>query len=474
MRLILAASADLKVEEAYYWCYAQHLSPGYFDHPPMVAWLIALFSPLGVNSVAVRLPAILLFAASGGLLYDTLRRLWDVPTARAGVILHTLMPAFHWYSLLLLPDAPLMFFWTLGIYATTRLLQDENARWWWLIGLATGLGMTSKYPAALIPLAGFLGCWGLRKPQDLWLNRHMFGSAALALALFSPVIYWNATHQFASFRFQASERFHEASEQREKLASLIYPALMLGPGIYLAGPFVLYWAGRLRRSSAVQGLCWTLPFLALMLWVCSQRLVNINWPLPGYLGFLLLLAPWISQARWRWVLVLPSAVFSVLPLLAMVIPMPVANPGDDINQWRPMANEALKIRAKMPRPEQTFLLGCGYQAASLLNFYASPRPQVLSVNALGMRALAYDYWEQPGQFEGWDAVVVSYSRVRSNGEWHPQLEIDENLLAGHFEKLGEASEHIERRGGAPLRRYTFRPAYGYRSQVNQISFRVTP
>ena len=474
LRLLLAASADLKVEEAYYWCYSQHLAPGYFDHPPMVAWLIALFSPLGANSLAVRLPAVLLFAGTGWLLYQTLRRLWDVRSARVGVILHTLMPAFHWYSLLLLPDAPLMFFWTLGIYATTRLLQDEEPRWWWLIGLATGLGMTSKYPAAMIPLAAFLGCWTLRKPKKLCLSRHMFGAAFLALMLFSPVIYWNATHEFASFRFQASERFHESSQQGDKLASLIFPALMLGPGLYLAGPFVLYWAGCMRRSSAVQGLCWTLPFLVLMLWVCSQRLVNINWPLPGYLGFLLLLSPWIAQASWRWFLVVPSAVFSILPLLAMVIPMSLANPGDDINQWRPMARLAMSLRRQMPQPGRTFFLGCGYQASSLITFYGIPKELVTSVNALGMRGLAYDFWNQPEQFEDWDAIIVGYSRVRSNGSWHPQLEIDPKLLQLHFERVDAPVEHVEMRDGQPLRKYTYWKAYRFTSEAIAVKKAADP
>lgn len=462
LRCILAGTSDLKVEEAYYWCYAQHLAPGYFDHPPMVAWLIAAFSPLGQNSLAVRMPAILLFAATAVLLYEILRRLWDERVARTGVLLHTLMPAFHWYSLILLPDSPLMFFWTLGIYASTRLLQDEQPGWWWVIGMATGLGMDSKYPAVLIPVAAFLACWTLKRPRDLWLNRHMFGSAVLALVLFSPVIYWNATHDFASFRFQGSERFHEVNQVREKMASLIYPAVMLGPLVYFAGPFVLYWAGRQRNDGAVHGLCWTLPFLCLMLWVSSQRLVNLNWPLPGYLGFLLLLSPWIAAASWRWWLVLPSAFFSLFPMVCLALPVSYANRGDDIHQWRPMAEEALRLQSTMPHPETTFFLGYGYQAASELTFYGAPLDRVVSVNALTMRALAYDYWTPPEHFLGWDAVVVSYSRVKANGEWHPQLDVDVPSLERNFEKV-EGPFHIEeQRGGEKLRRYSYWKAYRFR------------
>ena len=462
LRCLIASSTDLKVEEAYYWCYSQHLAPGYFDHPPMVAWLIALLSPLGRHPLWVRLPAILLFAGSGWFLFDTLRRLWDEQVARTGLILQSLLPAFHWYSLVILPDAPLMFFWTLGMWASTRLVQEEQPQWWWMIGLATGLGMDSKYPALLIPVGAFLACWSLRKPRSLWLGPSMWAGALLALVLFAPVVYWNFAHDWASFRFQGSERFQEATGGGERMASLLYPAVMLGPLLYLAGPAVLYAAGRRRHPSAVIGLCWTLPFLGLILWVSSQRLVNINWPLPGYLGFLLLLAPWIAAARWRWFLVFPSAFISLLPYYALIFPMALANRGDDITLWTPMTREALRIRADMPRPEQTFFLGYGYQAASELAYGGVPLDQVVSVNALGMRALAYDYWTPPYRFVDWDAVIVSYSRVKANGEWHPQYEPDLALLKQCFQRLDGPYELTVNRAGQRLRLYTYWRAYGYR------------
>jgi 4-amino-4-deoxy-L-arabinose transferase-like glycosyltransferase len=465
VRVLIGAGADLKVEEAYYWCYAQHLSPGYFDHPPMVAWLIALFSPLGTHPLAVRLPAILLFAATGWLLFSTLRRLWNDSVAMTGLALHSLLPAYSWYSLVMLPDVPLMFFWTLGMYATTRLIQEERARWWWLIGVATGLGMDSKYPCVLIPVAAFLACMVLKKPRKLWLGFPMWGSALLAIVLFSPVIYWNVTHDMASFRFQGAERFQEPTSPREKAASLIYPAVMLGPLIYLASPWVMLWAWKRRRELPVQmGLCWTLPFLLLMLWVSSKRLVAINWPLPGYLGFLLLLSPWIAQARWRWLLVAPAALFSLLPFWALVFPLAQANRGDDITQWKPMTSHALRIQSEMPRPDKTFFLGYGYQAAAHLTFGGIPKERVVSVNALGMRALAYDYWVSPQDFVGWDGVVVAYSRVKSNGNWHPQMEVDLPRLQACFESLEGPFEYEEMRAGQRLRLYRYWKAFGYRGR----------
>ena len=42
LQVITASSLGLAEDEAYYWCWSQHLATGYFDHPPMIAYFIAL------------------------------------------------------------------------------------------------------------------------------------------------------------------------------------------------------------------------------------------------------------------------------------------------------------------------------------------------------------------------------------------------------------------------------------------------
>src|SRR5215217_3462094 len=42
LRVAAMVFVPLIPEEAYYWMYAQHPAMSYFDHPPMVAWVIWL------------------------------------------------------------------------------------------------------------------------------------------------------------------------------------------------------------------------------------------------------------------------------------------------------------------------------------------------------------------------------------------------------------------------------------------------
>ena len=47
--------SGLALDESYYWIYSTDLSFGYFDHPPMVGWLIKLGTMFwGKNELGVR------------------------------------------------------------------------------------------------------------------------------------------------------------------------------------------------------------------------------------------------------------------------------------------------------------------------------------------------------------------------------------------------------------------------------------
>ena len=44
IRCFIAANVELGNDEVYYWTYALHLQTSYFDHPPLVALFIRLFT----------------------------------------------------------------------------------------------------------------------------------------------------------------------------------------------------------------------------------------------------------------------------------------------------------------------------------------------------------------------------------------------------------------------------------------------
>jgi hypothetical protein len=60
LALAQAASTELIADEAYYWVYSRFPAWGYFDHPPMIAFLIKSGYAIFHNELGVRLVCALL------------------------------------------------------------------------------------------------------------------------------------------------------------------------------------------------------------------------------------------------------------------------------------------------------------------------------------------------------------------------------------------------------------------------------
>ncbi len=60
-------------DEAYFIVWAKHPDFGYYDHPPMVGWLLQLMLSLGSSELVLRLPAILLTSVIGIGIYLVLK-----------------------------------------------------------------------------------------------------------------------------------------------------------------------------------------------------------------------------------------------------------------------------------------------------------------------------------------------------------------------------------------------------------------
>ena len=58
--LALAAAVPPFDDELYYWCWSRDLQLSYYDHPPMVAYLIRLSTEIfGQTVFAIRLPGVI-------------------------------------------------------------------------------------------------------------------------------------------------------------------------------------------------------------------------------------------------------------------------------------------------------------------------------------------------------------------------------------------------------------------------------
>lgn len=302
LRLAFAASTGLGVDESYMVSAGRVLSLGYFDHPPASWWLSWGAAHLFGSEapIVVRLPFILLFALSTWLM----ARLGEaVGGTRAGfwaAATLNLSPVFGvttgtW----VLPDGPLDCALTGAALCLVRALpSDGRWRYWCGAGACAGLALFSKY-SAVLSIAGALLFLVVSREHRWWLRRWQpHAAAAIALLIFSPVIIWNFSHDWASFAFQGARaggvRFHPLTPFVTLLGEVLFVAPWFGLPMLVLG-----W-NALRSRSREQVLAWLaappiVVFSLIGAW-SSQR-VLYHWAAPGFLMLFPLLGRYVAE-RW--------------------------------------------------------------------------------------------------------------------------------------------------------------------------------
>jgi len=307
--------------ESYYFACARHPSLGYFDHPPLsillATWSLDLTGEVG--RLTLRWPFIVLFAGTTWLLFLLGRKLFGGWPGFHAALLMNLAPVFSLsVGTLLQPDGPLMFFWLACVWCLAHLLLDPAPRrslvWWAAAGAMLGLGMLSKYPAALL-VAG-AGLYVLGRPdQRRWLARPgPYLALAIAALVFSPVLVWNAGHHWISFVWQSTRGLDELQGIRLDwmLRNIGGQSLLLLPWVWVALVAELWRSFRRhappeRRFVACLAVAPIVLFTAVAAYaVTGQR--HFHWGTPGYLLLFLPLGDTVHRrlqegsALWRWAL----------------------------------------------------------------------------------------------------------------------------------------------------------------------------
>ena len=205
-RFVIADLLPVTQDEAYYFDWARSLAWGYFDHPPGVALMGAgiLLSPGsallarfgGLIAGAITLWILARFYRSCGLVNR-----WDLTLAL--VLVSTTLPGLVG-GVITTPDTVLALGWALALHEGERALAGEHRRWL-TVGLGVGIGLLGKYTMVLIgPVFLMAIVWTDRKAL---LTPWPYLGALIALAVFSPNIWWNAQHDWLTMRFQFGHGF---------------------------------------------------------------------------------------------------------------------------------------------------------------------------------------------------------------------------------------------------------------------------
>ncbi|EGO63440.1 glycosyltransferase family 39 protein [Acetonema longum] len=296
-RVVLGLTIGLGVDESYAVAVSRIWTLSYFDHPPLHFWLIGLAGKIfGTDyGILLRLPFILLFAATTWLMY----RLGAVLFGNwAGVYAALIMNLSAVFSLStggwILPDGPLMFFMLACVLVLVQLLFDptqERSLFWWLAaGVLLGLGLLSKYHAVFIAFGAFLFIITSRTHRPLLLTAGPYLALGIGLLIFSPVLIWNWQHDWASFAFQGSRGLAKGWYPGRMMGNIAGQAAWVLPWIWLplVGSWITSGLGG-PGSTPEQSKRWFLSCLAAgpiliftFLTLCGAEGL-FHWQAPGYL-----------------------------------------------------------------------------------------------------------------------------------------------------------------------------------------------
>jgi dolichol-phosphate mannosyltransferase len=483
LRLVYSGRVELLPEETYYWNYSRHLDIGYLDHPPMVAWLIAAGTRIfGTGEFGVRIGALCAGAIATVFVYRLTDDLFGRSSAVVAALLVQTLPFFFLAGFVITPDAPLAAGWAACLYFLERALIAGRRGAWWGVGLCLGLALLAKYTIVLLALSALI--FAIIDPQARrWLRRpEPYAAAALALAVFAPVIVWNARNEWASFLFQTSRRLADRPQfaLHKLIASVI---VLLTPTGFAAaaqaltrhGPGSESTLGNRERGWRFLKVA-TLTPLTLFVVFSFRHEVKLDWTGAPSLSVIPLLACGIVDGargaaagfraflRGSWV---PTLLALLLIYGSGLYDLTWGIPGVGYGRhaelvpvgWRELGTQIdeLALRAGRRTGQTPLVVGMDrYAIASELAFYAPDRAagvvRTSSGHLFGQVGLMYERWFPRAQLGGRDVLLVAWNRDDLLSE----------RVTSALARLDPIQEGELTRGGDFIRRYYYRFGYDYR------------
>ena len=208
LRAWFNATMPLSGEEAYYWSWSRQIDFCYFDHPPMIAYIIRITTGIFGDTVfGVRFGALMLHAGAAWLVYSSALRVFkDKVTAAWAGALFTASVIFAAMGALMIPDAPLFFFWALALRLIIEATQPGGEKYWLAVGAALGLCALSKFHSVLLAVATVVYLIWLPGQRRNFRSRWFYIGCLIAALATVPIFWWNSKNGWPTFGFQLASR----------------------------------------------------------------------------------------------------------------------------------------------------------------------------------------------------------------------------------------------------------------------------
>jgi membrane-associated phospholipid phosphatase len=428
LRLLIIGKIGLTIDEAHYWVYSKFLNFSYFDHPPLIGYIIKISTLVfGNTKFAVRCPTVLIFFFAIWIFFICVKKLYNERTAFVSILLLNVLPVFSFLgSIITIPDSPLALFWLLSFLIFTIIIETNNKKYWYLLGITTGFAMLSKYNGILIPFSVFLFLIFSSKHRFWFKNKEPYFGLILSAIIFLPVIIWNIENNWASFRFQLNHvigyslsKFSLTLFGRSVGAQVGYISPLLFLMFIIAAFLCAKEVYKRGDRTALIIFCFSLPTLLIFNTIAIFNEILPHWPAMGYL-ILSIYVTHLTLKFWHvkwfkfysyaaWGLTLLMIIMIPLHALYGIIPMKKFMPEgklekiehgipeseridltNEIYGWEEVGNEIKRIVNTYSKEERPFIFTYKSYLASELSA-CIPEFRVFCISD---KINAYDFWQR--------------------------------------------------------------------------------
>lgn len=448
LRVLYMGGVNLIPEEAYYWNYSRHLAPGYLDHPPLVAIMIYFGTIIFGNSeIGIRIFTLFCWLITASFIYLYSKDFTIEIRPLVPLLCLAVFPVYFSYGFFTHPDALLFVCWSGSLFFLYRLFFFKNALYWVPLAICLGLGMLSKYTISLLGVSIIIFMIFDRESRKWAFHPGPYLAFLLTLFIFSPVIYWNATNNWASFSFQTTRRIQETFE-----FSLHYLLIYIFGQITPLGILSLFRRNTLEKRQKLFLYTFTFsPFLVFVFFSFFHG-VRPSWTAPVLMAiFPMFSAEFFKYKKYY----LPMVVSIILVMglclhyLALGIPgIPYLSDSPRPVAWREFGYSVEKVVQDNP---VDLVVGIDkHFIASILAFYLNDPDNVSSSNLFSQNGLMYGLWFDPKKYIGKNMIIVGVGK-----------KTDSEFLGKYFQNLSPVTEQNIYKNGKYCGNMFYRIGMGY-------------
>jgi len=395
------AGLSLHFDEAQYWVWSSRLEWGYYSKPPVIALIYREASLLvGDEAWVFRSTSGLIYALAAGVVGLIARDSFGSRYAIPSALLFATIPGIAVSGGFLTTDAPLVLCWSVALWSLQRA-SSEHGRFghWCLLGIATGIGLMSKYTMGAV-VVSTLG-WLVASPKRR-VHLYRIGpwcALVIAALLFAPNLFWNAQHGFPTLgHTKEISQLDRAGLHPLRLIEFVSGQWIVGgPLLITFGALSLIGVGQ-RKADAISLHQWFA--FPLLLIACAQATLSraqLNWALPAYVSLTILLVTAVLRRRgWRTLacaLALNIVILSGFlhwPILRHAIGLEEGARGDLFARFYGWSEFAHRLQSKLD--SDMLLVNDERQSLALLAYELRlPMDRIASWNPEGRRE---DHWSR--------------------------------------------------------------------------------